>query len=134
MTFLWWLLNLGDGGAAGSGGRDHSYTYVAPYQLRRQEDKSREILKKHKTDLDRVNSVIAENERKKNLATESKLQAEQRKKVTRAIELAELESEYLNEIARLIIVRDGIVRRIKKEEELLTIMIVAKKHRLRSAI
>jgi len=102
---------------------DDSYVYLPSQQ--------QEKIKRKKNDLDRLESVLAETERKKALATESKKLANETNKLKRALELESLEREYLNEINRLFMVRADLIRRIRSDEELLVIMILARKRRLR---
>lgn len=114
---------------AGSGG----YTYITPYQHLKLEDEKREKIKKAKTDIDRLESVLKETERQKALAAESAKAARAKKALKRAIELEAAETEYLNEINRLLMVRAELVRRIRSDEEFLVIMIMSRK-RLRGVI
>lgn len=124
--------------ATGGSGGDKEDAYLPTYQKylsdERQQERQREKIRREKTELERLESVLRENERKRALAEQSRLAAKEAKKLKRAIELEKLEREYLNEINRLLMVRAGILRRIKASEEALIIMIIARKRRLRIAI
>lgn len=112
-------------GTTGLPGKE-PYIYVTPHQKHREEEQ-KEKIKKSKTELEKLESVLKETERKKALAAESKRLAEQRNTLNRAIELEALEQEYLNEINRLLMVRAEMMRRIRSEEEFLILLIVARK-------
>lgn len=103
------------------------YSHVYPFQLEKIEREKREALKREKTDLERIDSVIKENERLQALAAESKLIAKEQ----RAIELAQKEQEYLLEINRLLTVRAELIRRIRKNEQFIIAVVLMKKRRLR---
>lgn len=108
-----------------SGSSDYSYVY--PFQLEKIEREKRESLKKQKTDLERIDSVLKETERLKNLAAESKAIAKEQ----RAIELAKKEQEYLLEINRLLTVRAELIRRIQKNQQIVIAIVMMRKRRLR---
>ncbi len=115
---------------AGSSG-DEKYIYATQYQLL--QSRQHEKIKAVKTDLSRVDSVLEETKRKKLLIEESGKLAKQRNALKRSIELEALEKEYLTEINRLLMVRAGLIRRIRAEEEALIVMIVARNRKLRFA-
>lgn len=110
-----------------------SYIY-SPKRFKEYEsdEAEEEKIKRDKTELEKLESVLKETERKKALAAESRRLASQRNALKRALELEALEYEYLNEIARLLMVRDAIMRRIKAQEEELFIRIAVKKRRFRA--
>lgn len=115
-------------GGSGEEGRE---AYVSSYdRLLLQQAK----VKKVKTDLERLDSVLGETERKKALAAQSAALARQKESLKRAIELEALEAEFLKEINRLLMVRAALIRRVKEEEGILIIMIMARKRRLRLSI
>jgi hypothetical protein len=126
-AFQWNAYQIARNGQTTGGSPRGEYTYLYPFQIEKIEKAKRENLKKQKTDLDRLDSVLAETERLKNIAAESKLLAKEK----RARELAAKEQEYLQEINRLLMVRDELVRRIKKNEQLIIAMVLMKKRRLR---
>lgn len=106
-----------------TGGKKESYTYQKPYDeyLQRQNQ-----LKKQKTELEKVESVIAENKRKAELAAKNKLEASKKA----ALRLAQLEAEYLAEINRLLQVRALLVQQIKRNEEALILLLMVKRRRV----
>lgn len=110
------------GGKAYPGSEDYlrkqPFSYIAPW------DKRKEELKQKKTELDRVNAVIAENERKQAIAEQSRLQAISLKKKQSALRLETLQNELLNEITRLLAVRDEIMRCIKNDEAAILLMMM----------
>lgn len=108
-----------------------AYTYVAPYQIYKSEEFQREKIEKAKNDLYRIDKVIEENKRKNVLIADSRRIAEERKSTQRIAELTALQNEYLNEIGRLLMVRDGLLLRIRREEDFLVILIMARKRRFR---
>jgi len=107
--------------------------YVPSYQRYANEEKQREKIRKEKTELEKLESVLREEQRKKSLASESKKLAEERNKLKRAIDLEALEREHLEEINRLLMVRAELIRRIRNDEEVLLILIMARKRRFRIA-
>jgi hypothetical protein len=106
--------------------------FVPSHQRHNIKDQSAKVTKA-KTDLNRIDSVIKETEKKKALAAQSALLARQRESIRRAIELEAAETEFLNEINRLLMVRAELVKRVRAEEETLLILMVAKR-RMRFAI
>lgn len=114
---------------SGHGG-DRHFSYVTPQQRLRIEEEKRAKVKKDKTDLERVESVLRENYRKKAIAGQNKLIAKEK----RAQELAALELEYLTEINRLLAVRAELMRRIRENEAIIMVLVIMRKRRLRVAI
>jgi len=106
-----------------SGGKKESYTYQKPYDeyLQRQAK-----LQKQKSELEKVESVIAENRRRADLAAKNKLEASKQA----ALRLAKLEAEYLAEISRLLQVRALLVQQIKRNEEALILLLMVKRRRV----
>lgn len=113
---------------------DEKQTYVPQYQRYANEERQRQKIRRDKTELERLESVLKETERKKELASESKRIAEENNKLQRAIQLEKSEREYLEEINRLIMVKADLIRRIRRDEESLLIIIMARKRRLRFAV
>lgn len=106
------------------GGKD--YSYFTPYQ------KQREKIRKERTELQKLDSVLKETERKKQLAALSLQTAKEQKKKQAAIRLLKLENDLLEEINRLLAVRAELMRRIREDEAILVIMMM-KRRRLRVA-
>lgn len=108
--------------AAANDNNSGGYTYVKPYDeyLQRQEK-----LRKEKTELQKVESVIAENKRLAELAAKNKLEASKKA----AERLARLEAEYLGEINRLTQVRVMLMQRIKQNEEAMIMLLAMKRRR-----
>lgn len=100
-----------------------AYGYVTPYKKYAAEESQREKIAQEKSELDKLESVLKEAERKKQLAAQNRLIANER----RALELAALELEYLNEINRLLMVRGELIRRIKEDEAILIILMVKRR-------
>lgn len=102
--------------------------YVTPYQQHREEHQ-REKIRKDKSELQKLESVLRETERKKELAEKARLKAATER---RMLVLAQAEAELLEEINRLLMVRAELIRRIKEDEAILIILIM-KRRRLRVA-
>lgn len=102
--------------------------YVHPYIKYADEEAQREKVRKEKSELERLESVLRETERKKELAEKARLKALSEK---RAKALARAEAEFIQEINRLLMVRAELIRRIKEDEAILIIMIMSRK-RLRA--
>ncbi len=105
------------------GGKDYpnkDFSYVTAYQ--------KEKIRKEKTELQKLESVLQETERKKEVVVKSRSIA----KKQAAIRLLKLENEYLQEINRLLMVRAELIRRIREDEAILIIMMM-RKRRLRAA-
>ncbi len=109
-------------GAANDNDNSAGWSYVHPHVER---DNLREKLRREKSELEKVNSVLAEFERKKQLAAQNKLLAQAKA----AERLAKLELEYENEINRLLQVRVLLLQRIKQDEEALFLMMMLKRRR-----
>lgn len=110
-----------------------AYTYVHPFQLHRIEEEKRAKLRKEKSDLDKLESVVAENRRRAELIEQSRLLAIRNRSKARAIELAQMEQDYLLEITRLLMVKAELMRRIQQTEQVIIAVVVMKKRRLRIA-
>lgn len=103
-----------------------------PYGYHSPHKKLQEAIRKQKTELQKVNSVIKETERKKALAALSLQAAKDQKKKQAAMRLLQLEQDLFEEINRLLAVRVGIIQRIKEDEAILIILMM-KRRRLRVA-
>lgn len=106
-------------------GDDTRRSYVPSYQMAATE--SEKQLKRQKSELEKLQSVLAENERRKQLAAESKAKAD----AANAQRLAALELEYELEINRLLAIRTDLLARIRENEEAIVMMAIAKRKRLR---
>lgn len=102
--------------------------YIHPHVKYKDEEVKREQIRREKSELEKLESVLRETERKKQLAAQNQMLATER----RAAALARLEAEYLAEINRLLVVRAELIRRIREDEAILIIMIM-KRRRLRVA-
>jgi hypothetical protein len=109
---------------AGAAANDNSagWSYTHPHVER---DNLREKIRREKSELEKLDSVIAENNRKAELAARNKLEA----KRAQALRLAQLENEYLSEINRLMQVRALLLQRIKQDEEALFLMMMLRRRR-----
>jgi len=103
--------------------------YQTPYQKHREEIELQECVRKEKTELERLESVLKETERKKELAAKNKLIAQAK----RAEALARIEAAYQEEINRLREIKAQLMRRIKEDESILIIFMVMKRRKLRVA-
>lgn len=103
--------------------------YHAPYHKYREEERKREQIRKDKSELEKLQSVLQENERKKALAAQSLIEAKAKKDKER---LARLEQEYLDEINRLLAVRAMLLQRMKKNQGALIVFMAMKRRRLRA--
>lgn len=104
------------------------YVWNAPYHKYREEEKQRERIRRDKSELEKLESVLAENERKKLLAAQSLAEAKAAKSRER---LARLEQEYIEEINRLLVVRASLIRRARANEALFVVMVAMRKRKLR---
>jgi len=86
-----------------------------------------EKLKKQKTELQKLDSVLAENQRKAAILEKSKADAKEAAVIAR---LAKLELEYLNEINRLMQVRAVLLQQIKRNEEAMILLLMLKRRRV----
>jgi len=109
------------------GGKQEAW--VTPYQLLQQQEYREKLIRKEKTELEKLESVLAENRRKAELAARNKQIATER----RAKALAKAEAEYLAEINRLLMVRAELMQRIKENESILVILMIMRRRRLRVA-
>lgn len=113
---------------SGGGRIKEGYTYVHPIVEYRQREYERKI-KQEKSDLEKLESVLAENKRKAELAAQNKLIASKKA----ALRLAKLEAEYLEEINRLMQVRAVLMLSIRRNEEALFMLMMMARRRLRMA-
>lgn len=109
------------------GGRTDAY--VTPWQRYKAEEYQRKLLHKEKSELEKVNNVILETQRQADLVAKNLLLAEKKAAQER---LAKKEQEFLNEINRLLLIRDQLIKRIKQEEQTLFLLIMMRKRRLRA--
>lgn len=109
-----------------SGGLPHKYTYVPKYQLDEIEQKKR--IAKAKTEAQKLESVLKEYERRRELAEESIALASAKEEAR----LLKLQNELISEINRLLIVKAEMMARIKREEEQLILMMVMRRRRFRA--
>lgn len=103
-----------------------------PYGYRSPHKQLREKIRQEKSELQKVESVLKETTRKHQITAKNKLVAEQLEKKKRALKLATLENEYLQEIKRLLAVRAELMRRVREDEAILIILMM-KRRRLRAA-
>ncbi len=113
---------VGAGQPQPSGGKP--YIYTPNYSLERQQEK----VKKTKTEIQKLSSVLAEYERKRALAEESLLIAQE----TERNRLLALQNELITEINRLLIVKAELMARKKREEETLIMMMITRRRRFRA--
>lgn len=96
------------------------WSYTHPYI-----EAQNERIRKEKSELQKLESVIAENQRKADLAAKSRAEAKQ----AAALRLARLENEYLEEISRLMQVKSLLLQRIRRNEEELLMLLMLKRRR-----
>jgi len=104
------------------------YTYQHE-NLRREEERYQKKLARQKTELEKVDSVLAEYEKQKAIAARNKVLAN--KKL--AAENLRRELEYAQEISRLTQVRAMLLQQIKQNEEALILILMFARRRLRVA-
>jgi DNA polymerase III delta prime subunit len=98
------------------------WSYTHPHVDR---DNLREKIRREKSELQKLDSVIVENQRRAELAKKAKEAAKQK----RALELAIQENQFLEEINRLMQVRALLLQRIKQDEEALFLMMMLRRRR-----
>lgn len=103
------------------------YVYHSPSSKAEQEKRAK--IAQEKTELQKVDSVLEEYKRKRELA----LQAQQVAKRKAAVRLAALERGYLEEIDRLMQVRALLMHRIRQNEESLILLLMMRRRRLKVA-
>lgn len=111
------------------GGHHGDYYFQTPYQKHKEEIELQERIKREKTELEKLESVLRETERKKQLAAKNKLIAQAK----RAEALARMEAAYQEEINRLREIKAQLMRRIKEDESILIMFMVMRRRRLRVA-
>lgn len=112
----------GKGTPQAAGGTPYLYH---PAHLREEEQKTK--IKKTKTEVQKLQSVLSEYERRRVLAEESLAIAEESERNR----LLKAQNELITEINRLLMVKAELMARLKREEELLVIMMIARR-RLRA--
>lgn len=135
MSFVGKMLGRFVGSWLGSTGTTDETTgkgggWQTPLQRDRIESQKRAQVKKAKSEIEKLDSVLRENERRAAVAAQNKVIATS---TERAIELAALERQYLEEINRLLMVRVELVRRIREAEQVIIAIVVMRKRRLRLA-
>lgn len=105
-----------------TGGLPSSYSYFPEYHARQAE------VKKAKTELQKVDSVLLEYERRRALAEESLRLAEE----SETQRLLKLQNELITEITRLLMVKADLMARVRRGEEQLILMIAMRRRRLRA--
>jgi len=126
-AFQWNAYQIARAVVTPTGGSDEGReAYLSSYERMLLRDQKAKI-KKTKTDLEKLESVLKETERRKALAAESAELARKRKSLTRAIELEAAEADFLSEINRLLMVRAELVRRVRAEEDAFMLMMMARK-------
>ena len=111
---------------AESGGLPKAYSYFPEYHA--QEAKQKLEIKKSKTELQKLDSVLSEYERRQALAAESLRLAEE----SETQRLLTLQNELITEITRLLMVKAELMARVKRGEEQLILMIAMRRRRLRA--
>lgn len=91
-------------------------------------EKQLQKIRKQKTEAQKLQSVINEYERRRLLAEESFLIAEESEKAR----LLSVQNELINEINRLLMVKAEMMARTKRDEEMLILMIAMKRRRFRA--
>jgi membrane protein involved in colicin uptake len=112
-----------------AGGLTKQYSYHPSWQS---DEYRREEIRKNKTELQKVESVINENERLKALAAQSEAIAREKKSKSAITRLEKLQQQYVEEINRLLMVRAALVKRIAEDESMLIIMIAMRRKRFRA--
>ncbi len=110
------------GSSAPSTGGGLPYIYNPNFQAKKQE------IKKNKTELQKVQSVISEYERRRALAEESLRIADE----SEHQRLLSIQNELIEEINRLLIVKAEMMARLKRSEEQLILMMAMRRKRFRA--
>jgi hypothetical protein len=105
-----------------TGGLPKIFSYFPEYHAKQVE------VKKAKTELQKLDSVLLEYERRKTLAAESLRLAEE----SQIQRLLTLQNELLAEISRLLMVKAELMARVRRGEEQLILMIAMRRRRLRA--
>jgi len=105
-----------------SGGLPKIFSYFPEYHAKQVE------VKKAKTELQKVDSVLLEYERRRALAEESLRLAEE----SETQRLLKLQNELITEITRLLMVKADLMVRVRRGEEQLILMIAMRRRRLRA--
>jgi len=108
--------------AQDTGGLPKIYSYFPEYHAKQAE------VKKTKTELQKVESVISEYERRRALAEESLKIAEE----SETERLLAVQNELIAEITRLLMVKADLMARVRRGEEQLILMIAMRRRRLRA--
>jgi len=96
----------------------HPYSYQPQYAQ----------IKKQKTELQKVDSVLAEFERKQTVAAQSLALTVN---VNRQAQLLAIQNDLINEINRLLVVKAEMMARVRRDEEMLILMAFSRR-RLRA--
>ncbi len=113
---------VGKGEPQAAGGTP--YIYNPSYQQAVQEQK----VKREKSELQKLESVLSEYQRREALALESLMLAEESERSR----LLEIQNNLLSEINRLLMVKAEMMARVKRSEEMLILMIAMRRKRLRA--
>lgn len=108
---------VGLGGAQPTG---HGYSYQTPYQRHRIAEQE-ERIKQQKTDLQKVESVIQEYERRKEITADSLARVSSKRQEAR---LLTAQNELISEISRLLEVRAELMAKLRQEEDALILMLI----------
>jgi hypothetical protein len=104
------------------------YDGRTPYRKFQDEEYQKNKIKAEKTELQKVEAVLSENYRKAGLAANNAKIANNKN----ALRLNALEKEIRDEIARLLMVRNGIIERVRQNDEALIMMMIANRKKLRA--
>lgn len=105
-------------------GGNGTYSYHPEYQRALQ----KQNIRRDKTELQKVVSVISEYQRKEAIVAESTKLASQKERAR----LLKLQNELITEINRLLMVKAEMMARIKRQEEHLILMVALKRKRFRA--
>lgn len=101
-----------------------TYSYHPEYQQAVQQQK----IKREKTELQKLESVLSEYQRRESLAAESLRIAEESERNR----LIEIQNNLISEINRLLMVKAEMMARVKRSEEELLLMVALRRKRLRA--
>ena len=98
------------------------------YQPNYRDEQQKKQIKKTKSEIEKLDSVLSEYQRRQLLAEESLSIAQEKER----LRLLKAQNELIEEINRLLMVKADLVARKKREEQALVILMIASRRKLRA--
>jgi hypothetical protein len=98
------------------------------YQPNYREEQQKKQIKKTKSEIEKLDSVLSEYQRRQLLAEESLSIAQEKER----LRLLKAQNELIEEINRLLMVKAELMARKKREEQALVILMIASRRKLRA--